>query len=68
MGDGEFKPDVLEGERDASLIGEFRRLPHAFITSRLAFLWCSKPEVEEAIEPATYTGSTFMLPGLVDLI
>lgn len=45
MGDGELRPEVLEGERDASLIGEFRRLPQALIISWLAFLWCSKPVV-----------------------
>ena len=38
MGDGELRPEVFEGERDASLMGEFLRLPQAFIMSMLTFL------------------------------
>ena len=35
MGEGDFVVEAFDGDLDASFIGEFLRLPHAFITSKL---------------------------------
>ena len=67
MGEGDFVVEAFDGDLDASLIGEFLRLPHAFITSKLVLRWCSKPATACA-ELITFTGSSLMFAGLVDFI